>query len=193
MLAFIFAIFAFLITPGPGVLSVMGVGAGFGFAAGSRYLWGLCLGNFLIGLLVVSGLAATVLSVPYIREILLTASIAYLLYLAAKVAFAGSKVGFVAAENQPGFRDGILLQFINPKAYVVNTALFTGFAFWPDNLIQETLAKVLIYNALWIPFHFMWLMAGITIKRLALSDGTQRLINYTMAFLLVFVVVLAVI
>ena len=171
----------------------MGVGAGFGFAAGSRYLWGLCLGNFLIGLLVVSGLAATVLSVPYIREILLTASIAYLLYLAAKVAFAGSKVGFVAAENQPGFREGILLQFINPKAYVVNTALFTGFAFWPDNLIQETLAKVLIYNALWIPFHFMWLMAGITIKRLALSDGTQRLINYTMAFLLVFVVVLAVI
>lgn len=191
MIEFALACFFLLITPGPGVLSVAGVGSGFGYRAGFSYLWGLCAGNFLVGMLVATGLAAIVLSVPAIRATLLVASIAYLTWLAAKIALSGSKVAFAAPSHAPGFRDGILLQAINPKAYAVNTTLFTGFAFMPGSYPLEALTKVIILNAFWIPIHFLWLGAGVKIKQMALPDHLQRAINILMALAMMAVVGIA--
>lgn len=192
MLDFALACIFLIITPGPGVLSVAGVGSGFGFAAGSRYLWGLCLGNLMVGVAVVSGLAATIFAIPYIREVLLTLSVAYMIYLAGKVAFAGSKVGFIEATKAPRFYDGIALQAINPKAYVANTVLFTGFGFLPDNLATEVTLKFVIWTAIWIPIHFAWLLIGIGLRRMNLSENTQRAINIFMALSMLAVVALAI-
>ena len=191
MPAFALAVFFLLVTPGPGVLSTAGVGAGFGYRAGLRYVAGLFVGTNLVALAVVSGLAAVLLAHAPLRAVLLAASAAYLLYLAAKIGFAGAKVAFKAAERAPGFMSGVALQAINPKAYAVNTALFTGFAFWPTSLAVETALKFLILNAIWVPIHLAWLAAGAALRRLDLPDGVQRAINLTMAALLVGVVVLA--
>lgn len=192
MLSFATACILLIITPGPGVLSVAGVGSGYGFRAASIFLWGLCLGNFLVGLIVVSGAAAAILATPYVRPVLLTLSVLYMLYLAMKVAFAGSKIGFMEAETAPRFRDGVLLQIINPKCYVANTVLFTGFGFLPDKLPVEIAIKFLIWTSIWIPIHYAWLMAGVSLRRMNLPTRTQRVINYTMAISLVVVVILAV-
>lgn len=189
--AFTLAALMLMITPGPGVLSVAGVGSGFGFRSGLPYLWGLWLGNFLVGVAVATGLAAIVFSVNYLREILLLASAGYLIYLAIKIAMSGRKIAFIFSEKPLGFFSGVSLQIINPKAYVVNTTLFTGFAFLPDSLLQETLIKFGILNALWIPIHFAWLSAGATLKRLALDERLQRTINIVMALLMLLVVALA--
>lgn len=192
MWAFTTAVFFLLITPGPGVLSVAGVGSGFGFGPGTRYLWGLCAGNFLVGLAVVSGLAAIVLATPWLRMVLLIASAAYLCWLAWRIATSGGRVAFTAAERAPGFRNGITLQFINPKAYAVNTTLFTGFGFMAESLGWEIVIKFLILNAVWIPIHFFWLWLGITLRRLDLPARYLRAINIFMALSLVAVVALAV-
>jgi threonine/homoserine/homoserine lactone efflux protein len=191
MLTFAITCILLIITPGPGVLSVAGVGSGFGFEAGSRYLWGLCAGNIMVAITVVSGLAAAVLAVPVIREVLLFVSVCYMIYLAAKVAFAGSKIGFIEARESPGFKDGIALQAINPKAYVANTVLFTGFSFLPNNIPAEITLKFLIWIGLWIPVHFGWLMIGVAIRRMSLTQGTQRIVNYGMALSMLIVVALA--
>jgi threonine/homoserine/homoserine lactone efflux protein len=191
MLEFALACFFLLITPGPGVLSVAGVGSGFGFRSGFSYLWGLCAGNFAVGMAVASGLAALVFSVPYVRTVLLFASVAYLTYLAAKIALSGSKVALIAPDRAPGFGDGFALQLINPKAYAVNTALFTGFALVPSNYITEVAVKVVVFNGFWIPIHFLWLGAGVWLKRLNLPDGIQRTINISMAAAMLMVVGLA--
>ena len=55
MLAFAVAAFLLLITPGPGVLSAAGVGAGFGVRPGLIYVVGLCLGANLVAVMVVGG------------------------------------------------------------------------------------------------------------------------------------------
>ncbi len=191
MLEFVTACLLLIITPGPGVLSVAGVGSGFGLKAGSRYLWGLCLGNNMVALLVISGIAATIFSVPYLREALLVISLGYLLYLALKIAFAGSKVGFITAETAPGMRDGILLQAVNPKAYVANTVLFTGWGFMPDAFATEAAIKLLLWNATWIPIHFGWLLLGIGLKKLDLPPMIQRSINIFMAVSMVLLIALA--
>lgn len=191
MLSFVLAVFFLIITPGPGVLSVAGVGAGFGLKASLRYMTGLWAGNNLVGLAVVSGLAALVFSVPHVRTVLLVASVCYLVYLAAKIALAGSRIAFIHSERAPGVMNGITLQLINPKAYAVNTTLFTGFAFMPDNLLLETVLKFALMNMIWIPAHVAWSYAGASLKRLNLSERTQRAINIVMALAMLAVVALA--
>jgi len=192
MLTFAAAVFFLLITPGPGVLSTAGVASGFGSGAALRYVAGLCLGTNLVALAVVSGLAAAVFAIPYLREALFAASALYLFYLAVKIAFSGNKVAFIHAERPPGFGGGVLLQTINPKAYAVNTAFFSGFPFFPDSFWIETLTKFVIVNAVWIPVHLLWLGAGVAVRRLDLPDRWHRAINIGMAVSMLCVVALAV-
>ena len=191
MLTFAGAVFLLIITPGPGVLSAAGMGSAYGFRPGLRYLVGLFIGTNLVGFAVISGLAAIILSVPAVRTIFLVASMGYLLYLAYRIAFAGSRVAFIEAKTPPGIPSGVLLQVINPKAYAVNTTLYMGFAFYPDSFLFEMTAKVLIMNAIWIPIHLVWLYAGASLHRLNLSDRAQFRINVLMALSMLGVVVLA--
>lgn len=192
MLTFTAAVFFLFITPGPGVLSLAGVGSGFGFGAGVRYLAGLFLGTNLVALAVVSGLAAAVLAVPGLRTALLFASVAYLCYLAARIAFAGTRVAFIERAEAPGVLGGLMLQAVNPKAYVVNTTFFSGFAFLPESPLAEILIKFAIMNALWIPVHFLWLGAGIVLHRLDLPPRAHVAINAAMALAMLAVVGLAI-
>ena len=192
MLTFAAAVFFLIITPGPGVLSAAGVGAAYGMRSGLRYVLGLFIGNNLVILAVISGLAALILASPLVRTILFALSTAYLLYLAARIAFAGSNLAFAPAQTEPGVVNGILLQPINPKAYAVNTALFSGFAIMPDALVAEAIWKLLIVNAIWIPIHIVWVWFGVRLKQLDLAPHLQRRINYAMAASMLLVVGLAI-
>jgi threonine/homoserine/homoserine lactone efflux protein len=191
MVAFALAVFLLIITPGPGVLSLAGVGAAFGWRQGTSYLGGLFIGNNLVCFAVVSGLATVMLANPAIRTVLLITSTSYLGYLALKIAFAGAKLAFVEI-SKPGFLTGIALQLINPKAYAVNTTLFSGFAFYPDSFLLETSIKLFIANAIWILLHFLWLYFGVRIHKIELPDTVQRRINIFMAVILLCVVALSV-
>lgn len=192
MLTFATAVFLLIITPGPGVLTTAGFGAAYGFRQSLRYVLGLFIGTNIVMLAVMNGLAAIVLSVPWLRTVLMIASVGYLLYLAARIAFAGSKISFMEAKTAPGIIGGIMLQAINPKAYAVNTSLITGFNFAPDNLLFELIAKALIINAIWIPIHLSWLWAGVALHRLDLPPRTQRMINIAMACSMLAVVAMAI-
>lgn len=124
---------------------------------------------------------------PVVRVILLLASSAYLGYLALKIALARTKIGFIHMVA-PGFVTGVMLQLINPKAYAVNTMLFSSFAFFPGNFAIETGLKLLINNAIWIPIHFLWLCAGVKVNQLDLPAQTHKMINFVMAGCLLAVV-----
>ena len=154
MVSFVLAVFFLIVTPGPGVLSLAGVGSAFGYAHGVRYLAGLFVGTNLVCFAVISGLAALVLA-------------------------------------EPGIRGGILLQAVNPKAYVVNTTLFSGFAFMAEHPLLEIGVKLLLLNVLWLSIHVAWLCAGVTIRRMRLPEKWQRGINVGMAAAMVAVVALA--
>ena len=191
MLAFAAAVFFLIISPGPGVLSTAGVGAAYGYRNGLAYVAGLFAGSNLVGMLVISGIAATALALPWLRTTLLIASLGYLLWLAWRIASAGAQIGFIEARTPLGFWNGLALQPINPKAYVVNTTLFTGFSFMPDALWLETAIKLLIMNLIWIPLHLGWLGAGISLRRLDLGPQAQRRVNIAMALSMLVAVALA--
>lgn len=161
MLSFVMAVFLLLITPGPGVLSTAGVGTAYGMRAGISYVTGLFLGSNLVALLVISGLATIMLDIPVMRIALAVLSAGYLSYLAAKIAFSGVRIAINNPTKPPAIFAGIMLQLINPKAYTVSTTFFSGFAFYPDSFLTETIIKLLILNAIWIPVNISWLVADI--------------------------------
>lgn len=191
MLSFVAAVFLLLITPGPGVLSLAGVGSAYGYGHGFRYLVGLFIGTNLVCLGVISGLAAVMLAQPGLRTVLTLVSVGYLLWLALRIAFAGTKLAFIERARPPGIRGGILLQAVNPKAYVVNTTLFSGFAFMAARPALEMGAKLVLLNLIWISIHILWLWLGVSLRRMNLSAGAQRAINIAMAIAMLGVVALA--
>ena len=191
MLSFISAIILLLVSPGPGVLSVAGVGAAFGFRSGLRYFIGLFFGTNIVAIAVITGLAALALSIPWVKIILLCASTLYLLFLAYQIATAGRQISFIYRQSVPGVTAGVLVQIVNPKAYVFNTLLFTGFTFSHYTSAQEIIAKFIIINAIWIPIHLTWLYLGSRIHTLELTASTHERINQCMALALVAVVLLS--
>ena len=191
MIAFALAVLLLLITPGPGVLSLAGVGAAFGWRQGISYLSGLFIGNNLVCIAVISGLATVILASPSIRMALMIISAAYLGYLAFRIAFSGAKIAFIQSPK-PGLGAGTTIQLINPKAYAVHITLFSGFAFYPNDFFIETAIKLLIANVIWILIHFLWLYLGVKINQLELPKKTQRIINGFMAICLLAVVGLSV-
>jgi threonine/homoserine/homoserine lactone efflux protein len=182
MLTFAISVFLLIVTPGPGVLSTAGFGAAYGFKKSLRYVFGLFLGTNLVFLAVASGLMAILLSVPSVRIFLLVLSTCYLFYLASKIALAGSNIAFIKAKAPPGIVSGILLQAINPKAYVVNTTFVSGFAFYQSSFVVELIIKFLIINSIWIPLHLVWLYVGTVLYELNLTNKNQRIINLMLAF-----------
>ena len=191
MIAFALAVFLLLVTPGPGVLSLAGVGAAFGWRQGISYLSGLFIGNNLVCIAVISGLATMILASPSIRMALMIISAAYLGYLAFRIAFSGAKIAFIQTPK-PGLGTGTTIQLINPKAYAVHITLFSGFAFYPNDFFIETAVKLLIANVIWILIHFFWLYLGVKINQLELPEKIQRNINVFMAICLLAVVGLSV-
>jgi threonine/homoserine/homoserine lactone efflux protein len=149
------------------------------------------LGNNQVGLAVITGVAASLLAVPGLREVLLVASVAYLSWLALRIARSGNRIGFITQQTPPSFIDGVLLQLINPKAYVVNTTLFTGFLIWPENWWFEVAVKLAVFNLMWLPIHLLWLWAGVRMRQLELSDVLQSRINLGMAAAMMAVAALA--
>ena len=78
MIVFATVSFLMFVTPGPGVLSLAGVGAAFGWRQGLLYMAGLFLGHVIVSVAVITGLAAIFLAEPVVRTILLFFSAAYL-------------------------------------------------------------------------------------------------------------------
>ena len=191
MIAFAFAVFFMIATPGPAVLALAGVGAAYSFKVGLMFLVGLTIGYLSVWALVITGFASVIFSIPVMRTIFLLISSGYLVYLSIKIMFRGSEIAFVSPQKEPTLAEGIFLQLVNPKAYAFHSILLTGFVVFPDNIVWETTWKFIVMNLIWIPLDVAWLALGSTIEKVNLKPSTQKYINIIMGASLLVVAVLS--
>ena len=184
MLTFAIAVFVLAATPGPALLSILGTGAAFGFRVGLKYVTGALVGANVLILLVICGLANFLESLPKIRAILIFISLCYLSYIAFQIASSNSNSGLERTTNLVGFKDGVIIQLINPKAYAVALALFSGFPFSKQTLFVEIYLKLLITNVIFIPAYLAWLLAGVKLNSLNLSHKKAKTVKIMLAFLM---------
>ena len=180
-----------MVTPGPGVLSLAGVGAGFGWRVGTMYLIGLFLGTNGVALFVVLGFKQFLFEIDGVELTFLILSLSYLSFLSWRIATSDNKTGFKQSLKAPRLYEGIFLQFINPKAYVVQGHLFIVLSLGMSTYDLEIITKFIIVNSIWIPIHFLWLWLGISLKKWSLASNKQLWVNRGMGLALFAVVILS--
>ena len=180
-----------MVTPGPGVLSLAGVGAGFGWKVGMMYLIGLFFGTNGVALLVVLGFKQFLFEIDGVELTFLFLSLSYLSFLSWRIATSDNKTGFRETSKAPKLYEGIFLQFVNPKAYVVQGHLFVVLSLGISSYNVEILTKFLIVNSIWIPIHIFWLWLGISLKKWSLASNKQVWVNRGMGLALFAVVILS--
>ena len=180
-----------MVTPGPGVLSLAGVGAGFGWRVGMMYLIGLFFGTNGVALLVVLGFKQFLFEIEGVELTFLFLSLSYLSFLSWRIATSDNKTGFKQSLKAPKLYEGIFLQFVNPKAYVVQGHLFVVLSLGISSYNAEIITKFIIVNSIWIPIHLLWLWLGISLKKWSLASKKQTLVNRAMGLALFAVVILS--
>jgi threonine/homoserine/homoserine lactone efflux protein len=113
-------------TPGPANMALMATGARFGFKAALPFVAGVALGKQLIIWPVGFGLMELASRAPWVFEVLKWASVAYICYLAWRVANLrlNTQSGDAGA---PGFMAGLIVHPLNPKAWAM---IIGGFTSW---------------------------------------------------------------
>lgn len=179
------AVFAFVssITPGPNNLMLMASGANFGFVRTIPHMAGVALGFVFMVVLVGLGLSQIFETYPISHMILKVLSVAYLLFLAWKIANAAPIGGRDAAGSPMTFLQAAAFQWVNPKAWAMALTAVTVYA--PSNSALGMVIVAAVFGTINLPSIGSWTLLGQQIARVL--TNTKRLVafNWTMAVLLV--------
>ncbi len=171
------------ITPGPNNLMLMASGANFGFRRTLPHMLGVGIGFTVMIVLVGVGLAQIFDTYPQSQTALKIASIAYLLYLAWKIANAAPPSKAEGAGTPITFLQAALFQWVNPKAW--SMALTSIGAYAPGKDLGSILWVAVIFGAINLPAVSSWTIFGQQMRKFLTSPARLQVFNYTMAVLLV--------
>lgn len=180
--------FAFVssITPGPNNLMLMASGANFGFARTMPHLLGVGIGFAVMIVLVGVGLIQLFDRVPVSYQVLKVVSIAYLCYLAWKIATASAPGGTAAANagaKPMNFLQAALFQWVNPKAWTMALTAITAYS-PPDHGLVGVGVVAVVFGLINLPSIGVWAGLGTQLRRLLTNAVALRVFNVTAALLL---------
>ena len=167
-------------TPGPANMALMATGARFGFRAALPFVAGVSVGKQLIIWPLGFGLMDLADRYPTVFETLKWVSAAYILWLAWRVANMRLTAG-AADAKAPGFAAGLIVHPLNPKAWAMIIAAFTGFVVpgTPALTATATIAAVLL--ACQIVLHPLWTFLGDRIAATVAGRPAEQYLMWTLA------------
>jgi len=177
-------------TPGPNTTLSTALGANLGLKRALPFIVAVPAGWTLMMLLCGLGLAALVLAAPALRLAVKLGGIAYLLWLAWRLASVRTLGEVSARQLDVGFWQGVGLQFLNIKAWMLALALAAG---WVTSAGSQPAAnpgeRLAIVCAVMVAFaltsNFTYALAG-SLLRGWLAQGRRLLVfNRAMAAVLV--------
>jgi threonine/homoserine/homoserine lactone efflux protein len=178
---FLTAAVGLLGSPGPAIAALIAVGRVRGLAGGLPYFLGLQLGLAMAAGMTAAGLISLLAVFPSALRVMTIAAAIYLIYLAYKIASA--PVGKAAQTSHGAHASpaaGFLLGVTNPKAYLAFASLLASYTLIKGNAQQDTFAKWLLLVAVMIVVDIIWLYVGVSLRGLALSSNSERLLNVTL-------------
>lgn len=168
-------------TPGPNNIMLAASGAGFGLTATIRHIFGIWTGMVL--LLTLSGLGLNRLFslLPWLENILRWAGIAYIFYLAFKMALSRGSGSEKKERGQPlTLIQAALFQIINPKALMMTVTAISVYTQPGENYIYSLLILIVVFTVVGFPSSFLWTGFGSLIGSLLKRKRNLKLYNYTM-------------
>ncbi|UVL26702.1 LysE family translocator [Pseudomonas donghuensis] len=170
------------ISPGPVNIIALGAGARHGLRASLRHVGGATLGFGVLLVLIGLGLHELLRYWPALTQVLHWAGVAFLLYLAWKLASDGGELAAAGNQNAPSMLAGAALQWLNPKAWL---ACVAGIGAYVDNGESRLLWQFTgIYLVICYLSIATWAWAGSRISQHLGNPRRMRLFNRSLAFIL---------
>jgi threonine/homoserine/homoserine lactone efflux protein len=176
-------------SPGPNTMLATALAANFGMRRAWRFIVAVPAGWTVMMVACGLGLGALVLALPWLRGAVQAIGVAYLVWLAWKLANTRALAPAAAARMQVGFWQGVALQFVNIKAWMLALALAAGWVATSAGRVAgnpgERLAIVCAVMALFaLSSNALYALAGSLLRRW-LAVGSRLLwFNRAMALLL---------
>jgi threonine/homoserine/homoserine lactone efflux protein len=170
------------ITPGPVNIVALSSGAQFGFRASLRHVAGATLGFVLLLVLMGLGLHEVLLLWPALTRVVQLAGVAFLLFMAWKLAVDDGRLKARAADRAPSMVYGALMQWLNPKAWLACVAGMGAFAANGEAALVWKFAGV--YLVVCYVSVGCWAYAGTFLRHYLNNPKGMRLFNRLMALLL---------
>lgn len=171
-------------TPGPANMAMMATGARYGFRAAWPFMFGVVAGKQLIIWPIGFGLMELAGQVPALFQGLKWASAAYICWLAWKVANLRLTPGR-ADGPAPGFAAGLIVHPLNPKAWAMIVAGFTGFVAPGTPVFAATLSIATILLCCQLILHPIWTFGGDRIAHAVAGTRAEPYLMWTLAALTV--------
>ena len=113
-------------TPGPNTTLSTALAANFGLRRAMRFVCAVPVGWGLLLVLCATGIGALVVAVPLLRWGILAGGMAYLLWLAGRLWGSRTLATADSARMNLRFLQGVMLQFLNIKAWMLALAVVAG-------------------------------------------------------------------
>jgi threonine/homoserine/homoserine lactone efflux protein len=174
--------FATSATPGPNNMMLLASGANFGVRRSLPHLLGISLGHAFMVLVMGMGLAAALHAVPQVMIGLKLAAIAYVLWLAWKIAHSAAPSAGKVGASPLTFWQAAAFQWVNPKAIAM--AITAATVYGGDGSFAAIFAVGLVFAAVNLPSVALWCAMGEALRTLLQNPTRLRVFNWTMAGLL---------
>lgn len=173
-------------SPGPATLGLAGVGATLGFRGGMPFLAGILTGLCVVIIGTTLGLATLFEAFPSVQMTVQIIGGLYILYIAIKIATAPHLTDANASkQTAPKFRDGFMLNLLNPKAYAAFMALFSQFLLPVATGYLAFFATAVVCFMVAVVVDAIWLALGGVMRPLFQHPRQARLIRIIFAVLMV--------
>jgi threonine/homoserine/homoserine lactone efflux protein len=157
--------FATSVTPGPNNLMLMASGANYGFRRTVPHMLGISLGHLFMVVVLGLGLAQVFTTWPVAHHVLKVLSVAYMLYLAWRIATAAPP-GEAQATGRPfTFVEAAAFQWVNPKAWAMALTAISVYA--PGQTVAAVLIVAAAFAAVNLPSVSVWTALGTQAAPLA--------------------------
>lgn len=171
------------ITPGPVNIVALSAGARYGLGTALLHVTGATLGFTLLLILIGFGLHETLLHWPFLTQAIKWAGVAFLLFMAWKLACDDGQLDVERENDRPTMLLGAVMQWLNPKAWLACIAGMGAFvASGEARLIWQFAA---IYFVICYASLACWAVAGTFLRQYLKSALGIRVFNRCMALLLV--------
>ncbi|MBG0774961.1 MAG: LysE family translocator [Desulfovibrionaceae bacterium] len=180
---FLFSVVA-AITPGPSNLILTSTGANSGVVRSLPCLFGVALGMGAMMFVISFGLGAIVLEHPKILSVFKVCCVAFLLWLAWKIATAGP-AETTTGKGFLGFWGAWLFQWANPKAWMACVGAAGAYMHSSAaGSFEQSISFGMIFILAALPCCFLWLAFGAGLRRILQTNRAMTAFNVTMGLAL---------
>ena len=172
-------------TPGPNTTLSTAMAANHGLKRAMRFVLAVPVGWGILFTLCATGLGGVVVAWPPLRWGIVTLGTGYLLWLASRLWQSGSLQQTDSNKLQVGFVQGVGLQFLNIKAWMLALAIVAGWVAGREDATERTLMLLPIMVAYGFVSNLTYAVAGSMLRHWLAHGRRLLMFNRCMSVALV--------